>query len=109
MSEKEEEIDVSILKDNHSFSISIRFSIMLILYVHRRISFLNLQKLLNLTSGNLNHHLNKLVDENFIEQKKILFSKRPLTFIFITEKGKQEFGQYLDKFKDVIKKIEEEN
>ena len=105
MNEKDNEVNISIPNSSNSFSISIRFSIMLILYVHRRISFLNLQNLLNVTAGNLDHHLNKLIEEEYVDKKRIIFSKRPLTYIFITEKGKQDFGQYLTKFKDIIDKV----
>ena len=105
MNEEEKDVDISIPESNNSFSISIRFSIMLILYVHKRISFLNLQNLLKVTAGNLDHHLSRLIEEEYVDKKKIIFSKRPLTYIFITEKGKQDFGQYLTKFKDVIDKV----
>ena len=105
MDKKDEKIELP--PSNGIFSFSIRFNIMLLLYVHKKISFIELQKLLNLTSGNLNHHLTKLTEEDYIQNKKIIFSTKPMNMIFITEKGKQDFKSYLSNFKDILSKIEQ--
>ena len=88
------------------FSFSVRFNIMLILHVHMKIGFTKLQKLLNLTSGNLTHHLSKLSENGFITINKMLLSTRPASIIHITEKGKESFALYLTQFKDIINDIE---
>ena len=98
--------EIEIPTSNTIFSISARFNIMLLLYVHKKISFTEMQKLLGLTSGNLNHHLNKLIENNYVDTKKMIFSKRPINMIFITEKGKNKFSEYLQKFKEILESIE---
>lgn len=105
---EKEDKKIEIPSSDDIFSISARFSIMLLLYIHKKISFSEIQKLLNLTPGNLNHHLTKLIEDDFIETKKMIFSKRPINMIFITERGKEEFNQYLSKFKSILDKIEAE-
>lgn len=103
-----EDREIELPSSDDIFSISIRFSIMFLLYIHKKISFAELQKLLNLTAGNLNHHLNKLMENGYIDTKKMLFSKRPINIIFISEKGKEEFSSYLSKFKNILEKLEKE-
>ena len=88
------------------FSFSVRFNIMLILHVHKKIDFTKLQKLLNLTSGNLSHHLSKLSENGFITTNKMLFLARPTSVIHITEKGKESFALYLMQFKSILDDIE---
>ncbi len=88
------------------FSFSVRFNIMLILFVHKKIDFTKLQKLLNLTSGNLSHHLSKLSENGYITTNKMLFSTRPTSIIHITVKGKESFALYLTQFKDILEDIE---
>ncbi|OLS29363.1 MAG: hypothetical protein HeimAB125_22750 [Candidatus Heimdallarchaeota archaeon AB_125] len=105
---EKENNEIELPPTDEIFSISARFSIMFLLYINKKISFTNLQKLLNLTPGNLSHHLNKLMEQDFIETKKMIFSKRPINMIFITEKGKEEFSTYLSKFKSVLDRIEKE-
>ncbi len=88
------------------FSFSARFNIMLILHVHKKIGFTKVQKLLNLTPGNLTHHLTKLLENGFITVNKMLLSTRPTSIIHITEKGKESFALYLTQFKDILDEIE---
>lgn len=105
---EKEDKEIEIPSSDDIFSISIRFSIMFLLYIHKKISFTELQKLLNLTAGNLNHHLNKLMEKGFINIKKMLFSKRPINIVFVSEKGNEEFSSYLSKFKNILDKVEKE-
>lgn len=100
-----DEKEVKLPPINDAFSFSIRFNIMLILLVHKKITFSKLQKLLNLSSGNLNHHLNKLLENNFISINKMIFSTRPMNIIYITKKGEESFSDYLIKFKKILKDI----
>lgn len=99
-------IEVRLPPLHEIFSFSVRFNIMLILHVHMKIGFTKLQKLLNLTSGNLIHHLSKLSENGFITTKKMLLSTRPTSIIHITEKGKESFTLYLTQFKDILDDIE---
>lgn len=105
---EKEDKKIELPSTNGIFSISVRFSIMLLLYIHKKISFVEIQKLLNLTSGNLNHHLNKLIEKGYIDTKKMLFSKRPINVIFISEKGREDFSLYLSKFKNILDLLDNE-
>ena len=65
-------------------------------------------KKLNLTDGNLEHHLRKLEECGFIEIKKSIISGRVKTIVKITKKGRVAFKNYiyeilqLSKEKDVV-------
>jgi DNA-binding transcriptional ArsR family regulator len=47
-------------------------TIMLLLYLHKKVGFTELQKLLQLTPGNLDHHLRKLTQAGYIKTTKTL-------------------------------------
>ncbi|MFX0141554.1 MAG: winged helix-turn-helix domain-containing protein, partial [Candidatus Hodarchaeota archaeon] len=61
-----------ILPTDGLFTTSVRLTIMILLFNHKKINFTELQKLLNLTSGNLNHHLKKLENANYVKTYKKL-------------------------------------
>ena len=95
-----------ILPENKLFTPSIRLTIMILLLTHKKINFTELQKLLSLTPGNLDHHLKKLEKASFIRTyKKLSPWRRPLTQIEITPTGKQSFENYLKNFMDILNKI----
>ena len=95
-----------ILPEDKLFSPSIRLTIMILLLTHKKINFTELQKLLSLTPGNLDHHLKKLEKANYIKTYKKLSSwRKPLTQIKITPTGKQSFENYLKNFRDILNKI----
>lgn len=87
---------------------SIPLSIMLLLYSHKRVKFAVLQRLLETTPGNLDYHLKKLVQAEYVEVSKQLFPRRPLTIITITEKGKSAFQDYVNQFQEILDQIESE-
>ena len=87
---------------------SIPLSIMLLLYTHKRVKFMVLQKLLEATPGNLDYHLKKLVQADYVEISKQLFLRRPLTIITITEKGKSAFREYVEQFQEILDQVESE-
>lgn len=97
--------NLAIPSSKEPFTASVRFTIMLILYTHERIEFSKLQKLLKLTSGNLDHHLKKLQDANLIKSRKEIFPERPLTAIRITELGKRKFKEYISNLKNILDEI----
>lgn len=94
-----------ILPDNQLFFSQVRFTILLILSVHSKATFSELQKLLLLTPGRLDYHLNKLVEKEFISRKKTFISQRALTVVEITSEGKDSFKNYLAEFEGVISKL----
>ena len=87
------------------FTTSIRLTIMLLLHSHKKVLFSELQKLLQLTPGNLDHHIKTLENANYVKTYKKLSFKRPLTVIEITVDGKEAFGEYIDKIRHVLSEI----
>ncbi|MFX1283024.1 MAG: transcriptional regulator [Promethearchaeota archaeon] len=85
---------------------TVRLTIMILLYNHQKVTFTELQRLLNLTPGNLDHHLKKLENSNSIRMYKKIFPQRPLTVIEITETGKKSFHEYITILKGILNQID---
>lgn len=79
----------------------LRFNIMFLLYNYDSLGFTRLQKLLHSTSGNLDHHLKKLIDTKWIKDT-IFFSPRPLKVFKITELGKERFGEHVKNMQKIV-------
>ena len=71
---------LEILEKEEIFSAPPRLTIMLLLYLHRKTGFTEMQKLLQLTPGNLDHHIRKLKQFGYVITRKA-FSWRPLTIV----------------------------
>lgn len=82
----------------------IRLQIMTFLQLSKKAKFSELKSELGITDGNLGSHLQKLEDEKLIKVKKKFVAKKPLSLIYITEKGEEELVRYLDVLRSVIKK-----
>ena len=95
-----------ILPEDKLFTPSIRLTIMILLLTHKKINFTELQKLLNLTPGNLDHHVKKLEKAGYVKvYKKLSPLRSPLTLIEVTSTGKLSFESYLKNFRDILNKI----
>ncbi|MGY5859355.1 MAG: transcriptional regulator [Candidatus Thorarchaeota archaeon] len=81
-----------------------RFSIMYLLFLKRKIGFIELKELLDLTPGNLDHHIKKLEDIGFVHSRRII-SWRPLVVITITPSGVSSFREYIVKLKGLLSNI----
>jgi DNA-binding MarR family transcriptional regulator len=79
---------------------------MLLLFVHSKVPFTALQRLLGLTPGNLNHHLGKLLGAGYVELLRRFSPRRPVTIAAITDKGRNAFRNYITRFKQVLDRIE---
>ena len=77
------------------FNSVVRVKILALLYGLEHCEFNYLKDKLNLTAGNLEHHLKKLEEVGFIEIKKTIIKGRVKTIIKITKKGREEFKRYL--------------
>ncbi|MBU6999091.1 MAG: transcriptional regulator [Theionarchaea archaeon] len=77
----------------------VRLGIMILLKRKPRMIFSEIQKVLQLTSGNLNSHLNHLERSGYISMKKGLLSKGPRTIVEITTAGEEELKTYLSRLK----------
>ena len=74
---------------------------MLYLLSRGRAAFSEIQRVLELTPGNLDSHLKTLEKAGMIGIKKVI-AGRPRTVVEITEKGVDEAWEYVRKLKDVL-------
>ena len=79
-----------------------------------QIGFTHLQKILQVTSGNLGAHLRKLEDEGFISIQKTFISRKPHTYIETTPLGHQAFAEHVAALADILQqtpitKLDESN
>jgi DNA-binding MarR family transcriptional regulator len=81
-----------------------RFSIMYLLFLKRKVGFIDLQQLLGLTPGNLDHHIRKLEETGLVRSRRML-SWRPLVVIEITPSGTETFRAYVFKLKQLLQGI----
>ena len=58
-------------------------------------TFKELKELLQVTDGNLDAHLRKLIAAKYIEHRKELIDKRNQTFYKLTGLGQRRFKQYV--------------
>lgn len=86
------------------FSAQQRFTIMLLLYLHKRAGFTEVQKLLQLTPGNLDHHVRKLEEAGYVKTRHIL-DWRPLKVIEITKLGASVFKKYATNLKQLLEQV----
>lgn len=98
--------DEARLKNDEIFGPSVRFTIMLILYTHKDVAFSILQNLLQLTPGNLDHHLKKLAEKGYVKLLKRFSFRRPITIITSTAKGKKALKRYIQNFRQVLEHID---
>lgn len=79
---------------------------MILLLNHNKVNFTELQKLLQLTPGNLDHHLKKLEAANYVKTYKKLSSlRRPLTMVEITAHGKKAFEEYIKNLREILNRM----
>ena len=82
-----------------------RFTIMFLIYLNKAVGFTELQRLLKLTPGNLDHHIKKLKRASYVKIRKKI-SWRPLNVVEITQKGIEAFRNYVSDLKEMLKNIE---
>ena len=61
-----------------------------------QISFPRLQKLLEMTAGNLSTHLRKLEDAQYVAVVKTHEGRTPATYISLTPRGRRAFEVYTE-------------
>ncbi len=93
-----------IILKKEAFSDQPRFTIMFLIYLNETIGFTELQRLLKLTPGNLDHHIKKLERAGYVNMRK-KFSWRPLNVIEITHRGAEAFKDYISNLKQMLKDI----
>jgi DNA-binding MarR family transcriptional regulator len=103
LAEKELEAPEILDKDG-IFSAQQRFTIMLLLYLHKRAGFTELQKLIQLTPGNLDHHVRKLEEVGYVKTRHVL-DWRPLKVIEISKAGAQAFRDYAVNLRKLLEQV----
>lgn len=83
----------------------VRLGILVLLRIHSSLSFLQIQKALGLTPGNLNSHMKKLLEKKYIEVKKSFVNLKPRTILSITQIGNNSVKQYISQLKGIIKEL----
>lgn len=94
-----------LLKDDKLISHPTRFTIVFLLYLHRRIGFAELQRLLDLTPGNLDSHLRKLREAGYVEVRKVFTLRGPRTAVQITPTGSRAFLEHTVKLRKMLEKV----
>ncbi len=97
-------VDIEVLPKSDIFGLPHRFNIMMILYNYERIGFTALRKTLNLTSGNLEHHMQKLIKLGWVHPF-FVFSFRPLQYYKITKAGREEFKDHALKLRKILESL----
>ena len=64
--------------------------------------FNELKELCALTDGNLNRHLNVLLEAGAVRQTKEFVGAKPRTTVFVTRAGLKRFSQYLDALRQAL-------
>ena len=95
---------LTLSSDERVFQSQPRFSIMYLLFLKRKIGFIELKQLLGLTPGNLDHHLRKLEETRLVRSRRML-SWRPLVVVEITPLGVVTFRDYIFKLKGLLESI----
>jgi DNA-binding MarR family transcriptional regulator len=66
------------------------------------ITFPRLQELLDMTAGNLSTHLRKLEDADYVEVTKTHQARTPVTYLFLTRRGRRAFEDYTEALRDLL-------
>jgi DNA-binding MarR family transcriptional regulator len=66
-------------------------------------TFNELKEDCNLTDGNLSRHLKALEEQKMIRIKKSFVHGKPQTRVFLTDRGRQKFIDYLQALEEVLK------
>ena len=102
--ELEEKEPLEIFEAGGIFSAQQRFTIMLLLYLHKKVGFTELQNLLQLTPGNLDYHLRKLEEVGYVKTHHVL-DWRPLKVVEISRHGTHAFREYAVNLRKLLDQI----
>ena len=67
-------------------------------------SFNELKEECSLTDGNLSRHLKALEDAKVVRIRKTFVKSKPLTTVFLTDRGRERFLEYLQALEEVLAK-----
>ena len=66
-------------------------------------TFMELQKAMDFSRGNLSIQIKTLQEAKYVRITKKFKDNKPMTTIFLTEKGRSAFKHYLKEMEDIIK------
>lgn len=67
-----------------------------------RIAFPRLQKVLDMTAGNLSTHLRKLEDAGYVDVAKSFKGRTPVTYLSLTKAGRRAFEDYTETLRSFL-------
>lgn len=95
---------LDVLERGGIFSAQQRFTIMLLLYLHKKAGFTELQNLLGLTPGNLDHHIRRLEEVGYVKTRHVL-DWRPLKVVEISKLGAHAFREYAINLRQLLEQV----
>jgi|SRR5690625_1003409 len=69
------------------------------------VMFPRLQKLLDMTAGNLSTHLRKLEDAGYLKQSKAFEGRSPVTYVELTIEGQIAFDRYTSQVQALLEGV----
>jgi len=79
-----------------------RLSILVSLYLRKRLSFAYLKRTLQISNGSLFFHIKKLDKEGYVKISKRIVSQKPITEYTWTEKGKTAIKDYIKTLSELL-------
>jgi DNA-binding MarR family transcriptional regulator len=79
-----------------------RLGILTVAAETKRIDFVTLRNLLELTDGNLSRHLAVLEDAGYVKIDKTFANKRPRTWISLTRAGRRALAVEIAALRDIV-------
>jgi DNA-binding MarR family transcriptional regulator len=67
------------------------------------LGFPRLQKLLDMTAGNLSTHLRRLEEAGYVVVNKTFQGRTPATYIHLTARGRRAFEEYTETLTSLLK------
>lgn len=84
----------------------VRTQLVAFLVTRGNATFKELKTTLNVTDGNLDSHIKKLLAANYIRARKVSGDGRPQTYYYLTKSGTKAFREYV-KTLQVMLQVEE--
>jgi DNA-binding MarR family transcriptional regulator len=74
----------------------------------KRIDFVSLRDLLDLTDGNLSRHLSTLEDAGYITIEKMFDGRKPRTWVSATKAGRKALNEEIAALREIIGAVDSE-
>lgn len=68
-----------------------------------RLAFTKLQRLLEMTAGNLSTHLRKLEDAQYVAVDKLFEGRSPVTYLALSKRGRRAFETYTESLEALLR------